>query len=111
MAEKANDPDLLDAAVRLAGGKYKLMEMFGVRASYYPKLRAEGLSLPWQYALRWYVKTGRLSPPEDMAEMGIFLDFTARVAGHKQLRKVVLALSDPEEAPIFERALNAATRP
>lgn len=50
-----------------------------------------------------------IQPSISHADARAFHDFTARVAGHKQLRRVVIALAgDPSEARLFKRAMKRA---
>lgn len=84
------------------------MTAFGMSAGYFKALETDGMTLPWQYALRWYVATGHLAPPAE-ASLATFLNFTRLVAGHKQLRKAILALAESEpERDMFDSAMRAA---
>jgi hypothetical protein len=56
--------------------------------------------------LAWW----RAGPAERLGNLDRFRDFTARVAGHKQLRKVVMALADDLERDFFEAVMGEAAR-
>lgn len=100
--KKVNDPSLLDQAIARAGSGEALAELLGTKPGNVSNYKKRGVPTAWAMLLRWWLVTGEWEPPSEAA---IYREFTAAVAGHKQLRKVVLALADSEEVPLFERAM------
>jgi hypothetical protein len=95
----------------MAGGDTKLATLLGLKkpsaiANYRTRGRIPRGPL---LLLRWYVATGHVEPPAEIAALSVFREFASVVGGHKQLRKVVLALAETEhERKMFDDAMTAA---
>lgn len=109
--KKVKDDALLAEAIRLAGGPGRLAALLGTVQSNVNRFE-DAIPRHWWLVLRWYVATGgQLEPPAEIAALGAFREFASVVGGHKQLRKVVLALAETEdERKMFDDAMTAAEK-
>ena len=108
MPELSNeDRELAERARQKAGGPAALARLFGLSKQ---AVGEWGTTRPIPRLARRVLRDYVGDPDVvSRADYALFYEFTARVAGHKQLRRVVRALADNEEEEArFERAMQRA---